>query len=115
MTIAFLFPGQGPQSKGLLQHLPQHAEVARTIAEASQVLALDLDAPDNTEALHSTVAVRETRAAGRPGAGDRRHTGGGACPSPMLLQRHPGRRVGACSRLRHRYPLPMPCDSSVYA
>ena len=35
MTVAFLFPGQGSQSAGLLHHLPQHAEVARTIHEAS--------------------------------------------------------------------------------
>jgi malonate decarboxylase epsilon subunit len=58
MTIALLFPGQGAQSEGLLHHLPQHAEVARTIAEASKVLGLDLGALDNTQALRSTVAVQ---------------------------------------------------------
>ena len=58
MTVAFLFPGQGSQSAGLLHHLPQHAEVTRTIHEASDVLGLDLDSLDNAEALHSTAAVQ---------------------------------------------------------
>jgi malonate decarboxylase epsilon subunit len=58
MTIAFLFPGQGAQSAGLLHHLPQHAEITRTIAEASQVLGLDMGELDNAEALHSTVAAQ---------------------------------------------------------
>ena len=58
MTVAFLFPGQGAQSEGLLHHLPQHAEVTRTIEEASDVLGLDIGALDNAEALHSTAAVQ---------------------------------------------------------
>jgi malonate decarboxylase epsilon subunit len=58
MTIAFLFPGQGAQSEGLLHHLPQHGEVTRTIKEASDVLGVDLAALDNAEALHSTAAVQ---------------------------------------------------------
>jgi malonate decarboxylase epsilon subunit len=58
MTIAFLFPGQGSQSAGLLHHLPQHSEVTRTIHEASAVLGLDLDSLDNAEALRSTAAVQ---------------------------------------------------------
>ncbi len=58
MTVAFLFPGQGSQSAGLLHHLPQHSEVARTIHEASDVLGLDLDRLDNAEALRSTAAVQ---------------------------------------------------------
>jgi len=58
MTIAFLFPGQGAQSEGLLHHLPQHAEVTRTIAEASDILGLDIGALDNAQALHSTIAVQ---------------------------------------------------------
>jgi len=58
MTVAFLFPGQGSQSAGLLHHLPQHAEVTRTIHEASDVLGLDLDRLDNAEALRSTAAVQ---------------------------------------------------------
>jgi len=58
MTVAFLFPGQGAQSEGLLHDLPQHAEVTRTIAEASAVLGLDVGALDNAEELHSTAAVQ---------------------------------------------------------
>ena len=58
MTIAFLFPGQGAQSEGLLHHLPQHAEVTRTIEEASDVLGVDIAALDNAEAMHSTAAVQ---------------------------------------------------------
>jgi malonate decarboxylase epsilon subunit len=58
MTIAFLFPGQGSQSEALLHHLPQHAEVTRTIEEASEVLGIDIAALDNSEALQSTAAVQ---------------------------------------------------------
>ena len=58
MTIAFLFPGQGAQREGLLDQLPQHAEVTRTIHEASAVLGLDLDSLDNALALGSTAAVQ---------------------------------------------------------
>jgi malonate decarboxylase epsilon subunit len=58
MTIAFLFPGQGALREGLLHQLPQHAEVTRTIQEASAVLGLDLDSLDNAEALGSTAAVQ---------------------------------------------------------
>jgi malonate decarboxylase epsilon subunit len=58
MTIAFLFPGQGAQREGLLHQLPQHAEVTRTIHEASEALGLDLDSLDNAEALGSTAAVQ---------------------------------------------------------
>jgi malonate decarboxylase epsilon subunit len=58
MTIAFVFPGQGAQSEGLLHHLPQHTEVRRTIDEASDVLGVDLADLDNSEALHSTAAVQ---------------------------------------------------------
>ncbi len=58
MTIAFLFPGQGAQSAGLLHHLPQHAEVTRTIEEASDVLGVEIGALDSSEALHSTAAVQ---------------------------------------------------------
>jgi malonate decarboxylase epsilon subunit len=58
MTVAFLFPGQGAQSEGLLHQLPEHAEVTRTIAEASAVLGLDMGALDTAQALHSTAAVQ---------------------------------------------------------
>ena len=58
MTAAFLFPGQGSQSPGLLHHLPQHPEVTRTIREASDALGLDLAGIDSAESLHSTAAVQ---------------------------------------------------------
>jgi malonate decarboxylase epsilon subunit len=58
MTVAFLFPGQGAQSEGLLHQLPQHTEVTRTIKEACDVLGIDIAALDNAETLHSTVAVQ---------------------------------------------------------
>jgi malonate decarboxylase epsilon subunit len=60
MTVAFLFPGQGSQSAGLLHRLPQHAEVTRTIHEAIAVLGRDIRALDNAQALRSTAAVQET-------------------------------------------------------
>jgi malonate decarboxylase epsilon subunit len=59
MTVGFLFPGQGAQSAGLLHDLPQHDEVSRTIEDASRILALDVAALDNAEALRSTAAVQE--------------------------------------------------------
>jgi malonate decarboxylase epsilon subunit len=58
MTVAFLFPGQGAQSEGLLHQLPQHAEVTRTIAEASAVLSSDPGTLDNAQALRSTPEVQ---------------------------------------------------------
>ena len=58
MTIAFLFPGQGAQTEGMLQHLPRHPEVTRTIEEASRALDLDIGALDNADALRSTAAVQ---------------------------------------------------------
>ena len=58
MTIAFLFPGQGAQREGLLHQLPQHAEVTRTIHEASAVLGPDVDSLDSALALGSTAAVQ---------------------------------------------------------
>jgi malonate decarboxylase epsilon subunit len=57
--IAFLFPGQGAQSEGLIHRLPQHPEVLRTISEASHILDLDIGALDNADALRSTAAVQQ--------------------------------------------------------
>ena len=57
MTIAFLFPGQGAQRAGLLHQLPHHAEVVRTLKEASDILGLDALTLDRAEALRSTAAV----------------------------------------------------------
>lgn len=43
MTLAFVFPGQGSQSRGMLKEFAtQHEEVERTFAEASDVLDYDL-------------------------------------------------------------------------
>ena len=43
MTLAFVFPGQGSQSVGMLNELAaSHPEVSATFAEASSVLSLDL-------------------------------------------------------------------------
>jgi malonate decarboxylase epsilon subunit len=58
MTVAFLFPGQGAQSAGLLRQLPRHAEVRRTLQEASAVFGLDIAALDSAQALESTSAVQ---------------------------------------------------------
>jgi len=56
--IALLFPGQGAQSPGFLHHLPQHAAVAATLAEASDVLGSDVLQLDSAASLQSTVAVQ---------------------------------------------------------
>jgi malonate decarboxylase epsilon subunit len=58
MTVAFLFPGQGSQSAGLLHRLPEHPEVVRTIREAIDVLGSVLESLDNAESLKSTAAVQ---------------------------------------------------------
>ena len=42
MSIAFVFPGQGSQSVGMLADLADRAEVVETFAEASEVLGYDL-------------------------------------------------------------------------
>ena len=60
MSIALLFPGQGAQSPGFLQRLPEHAAVRATLEEASQVLDEDVTALDSAAALVSTVAVQLT-------------------------------------------------------
>lgn len=58
MSLAFVFPGQGSQSVGMLAPYAAHPVVERTLAEASAVLGQDLaalvrDGPE--EALASTV------------------------------------------------------------
>lgn len=42
MTFAFVFPGQGSQSVGMMQAWAAHAEVQQTFAEASDALGMDL-------------------------------------------------------------------------
>ena len=60
MSIALLFPGQGAQSPGFLQHLPEHAVVRATLDQASEILEEDVAALDSPQALSSTVAVQLT-------------------------------------------------------
>jgi malonyl CoA-acyl carrier protein transacylase len=38
MSIAFLFPGQGSLFPGMLQMLPDHPVIARTLDEISEIL-----------------------------------------------------------------------------
>ncbi|MEA3120761.1 MAG: malonate decarboxylase epsilon subunit, partial [Paraburkholderia sp.] len=56
--LACLFPGQGAQSDGFLHRLPPHPCVQATIAEASDVLSLDVLTIDTPEALRSSVSVQ---------------------------------------------------------
>jgi malonate decarboxylase epsilon subunit len=58
MTVAFLFPGQGAQTEGMIQHLPKHPVIARTIDEASNILSLDMQTLDTAKALASTSSVQ---------------------------------------------------------
>ena len=56
--LALLYPGQGAQSAGFLHRLPPHPVVDATIAEASDVLSLDVSTLDSSDALRSSVAVQ---------------------------------------------------------
>jgi malonate decarboxylase epsilon subunit len=58
MSIAFLFPGQGSQSTGMLHQLLDHPEVERTLDEVSSVLGSDVRGFDSEEALTSSVSVQ---------------------------------------------------------
>jgi malonate decarboxylase epsilon subunit len=58
MSIAYLFPGQGSQSTGMLRQLLDHPEVERTLDEVSAVLGSDVRGLDSEEALESTVSVQ---------------------------------------------------------
>ena len=57
---AILCPGQGAQTPGYLQQLPDHQAVRLTLAEASQTLGRDIFLLDSAAALESTVAVQLT-------------------------------------------------------
>ena len=60
MSVAWLCPGQGAQTPGFLQRLPEDPEIARTLDEAATTLGAH--APglglDSADALRSTVAVQ---------------------------------------------------------
>ncbi len=58
MSAALLFPGQGAQTPGFLQRLPDHPALRSTMDEAAAVLGMDVSGLDSAEALTSTVAVQ---------------------------------------------------------
>jgi malonate decarboxylase epsilon subunit len=58
MSIAFLFPGQGSQSVGMLHQLLDHPEVDRTLDEVSSLLRCDVRGLDSEGALASSVSVQ---------------------------------------------------------
>ena len=43
MTFAFVFPGQGSQSVGMLSSVAERPEVRATLQEASEALGEDLE------------------------------------------------------------------------
>ena len=58
MSGLFTFPGQGAQRAGMLHVLPDHAEVKRTIDEATDILGEDPLQLDTAEAFASSYAVQ---------------------------------------------------------
>jgi malonate decarboxylase epsilon subunit len=58
MSVAFLFPGQGSQTPGMLHHLLDHPVVARTLDEISEVLHSDVRNFDSEQYLNSDVSVQ---------------------------------------------------------
>lgn len=58
MSVLFTFPGQGAQRPGMLHALPDHAEAARTLNEAGDVLGHDPLQLDTPEALRASRAVQ---------------------------------------------------------
>lgn len=57
---AFLFPGQGAQTPEFLDALPDEQVVKDTLAEANDVLGVDVLSLDSQEALQSTINVQLT-------------------------------------------------------
>ena len=58
MSVAFIFPGQGSQSPGMLHHLLNHPAVVRTLDEVSDELHSDVRALDTEHSLEFTVPVQ---------------------------------------------------------
>lgn len=58
MSVAFLFPGQGSQTAGMLHALLDCEAVNRTLDDVSEVLRSDVRDLDSEEALKSTVSVQ---------------------------------------------------------
>jgi malonate decarboxylase epsilon subunit len=58
MSIALLFPGQGSQTPDMLDRLPDHPAIHKTLEEISTELGYDVRTIDSAKALHSTVWVQ---------------------------------------------------------
>ena len=111
MTLAFVFPGQGSQSVGMLAALAAAEPlVQQTFAEASEVLGYDLwelcqTGPRPTSARPSARSPRCSRPASRPGASGARTAGRG--PSPWRATASASTRR---SSARMRSISARPCD-----
>jgi len=60
MSVAYIFPGQGSQSPGMLHRLLDHPAVVRTVDEISEVLHSDVRNLDSEQELKSDVSVQLT-------------------------------------------------------
>jgi [acyl-carrier-protein] S-malonyltransferase len=89
MKLAFVFPGQGSQSVGMMQGWGDRADVRATFAEASEALGLDLwalVAEGPADLLNQTVNTQPAMLAADIAAWRVWQAAGGA--APMLLAGH---------------------------